>query len=214
MGLPSNPAARGALCCAGLSCVVIIGCSIAVLIINRSSQTLPTRAGITGPIQPAPPTTGGHAPWIAWRSASFMACPGGMIGNVIAGVFHVIWWAVAGDYFTKKYNAAHDVPMDNYRHAVMALCWTALSFAAIQFLFGIFGAVSMRGGDRGGDYEDRSDEKPHKHKHEHQSHAEMTDQHPPPPMANPYPAPPPPAGGYYPPPPPAGYSATQPPMAL
>ncbi|KAG2441655.1 hypothetical protein HXX76_003273 [Chlamydomonas incerta] len=140
---------------------------------------------------------------------ALMGCPTGVIGNSVSGVFHVIWFAVAGAYFTDKYNNAHELPLDNWRHAIMALCWTALSFGGVQLLVSIFACVSMR--DRGGDY--KQEEK--HHKHEHHSHAEMTDQHPPPPMANPYPAPPPPGAGYGypapPPPPPAAYGYGAPP---
>ncbi|KAG2441656.1 hypothetical protein HXX76_003274 [Chlamydomonas incerta] len=226
-----NPVAKAAICCSALCCVVLLGCSIAILVINRNELASVTyTCWYTWPY-----TTCTAYYWGCLASANFddttpcnylyavgalgifsasltlcfIACPGGMIGNLISAIFHVVWWAVAGDYFNSKYNEAHDVPLNNYRHAIMGLCWTNLSFSGVQFLVAIFGVVGMRnGGSRGGDYEDRSEDKHHKHKHEHQSHAEMTDQHPPPPMANPYPAPPPPAGGAYPPPPPpAGYPA-------
>ncbi|KAG2451901.1 hypothetical protein HYH02_003676 [Chlamydomonas schloesseri] len=127
----------------------------------------------------------------------FAPCPGGMIASIISGIFHIVWWAVSGWYFTGKYNDATSYPRSNYRHAAMALCWTNLAFGCIQFLMAIAGTFKGRG--RGDDYEEKEEKH---HKHEEKSHAEMTDQNPPPPLANPYPAPPPANPYPYPAPPP------------
>ncbi|PNW71389.1 hypothetical protein CHLRE_16g652250v5 [Chlamydomonas reinhardtii] len=218
----------GVLACMGACIVVIVACGIAILAINR--QHLADVTYTCWYVWPYTTCTAYY--WGCMASEDFsdstpcsylyavgsisifsglmtlacMGCPGGVIGNSVSGVFHIIWFAVAGAYFTDKYNGAHALPLDNWRHAIMALCWTSLSFGAVQLLVSVFACVKMR--DRGGEYEERP------HKHEHKSHAEMTDQHPPPPMANPYPPPPAPYGYGYPappPPPPAAYGYGAPP---
>ncbi|KAG2451902.1 hypothetical protein HYH02_003677 [Chlamydomonas schloesseri] len=215
----------------GLCVIIIIACSIAILAINRqhlsdvsyqcyyvwpytTCYTYYWGCMASEDFEDSTPCSymyavGSIGIFSGLMTLALMGCPGGVIGNSVAAVFHVIWFAVAGSYFTDKYNDAHNLPLGNWRHAIMALCWTALSFAGVQLLVSVFACVKMR--DRGGDYEER----PNKHNHhEHQSHAQMTDQHPPPNMApNPYPAPPPPAGYGYPapPPPPAAYGYGAPP---
>ncbi|KAG2441657.1 hypothetical protein HXX76_003275 [Chlamydomonas incerta] len=135
---------------------------------------------------------------------ALMGCPGAVAGNTIAGIFHLIWWAIAGSYFTDAWRDATALPLSNWRHAIMAMCWTAVAFSALQILTSVGSCMALR--KRGDDYEQRPESKPS---------AEMGAYAPAPHThgggGGGYPAPPPPGYGYGAPPPPAGYGYPPPP---
>eukprot|EP00198_Chlamydomonas_reinhardtii_P008888 XP_001698225.1 flagellar associated protein [Chlamydomonas reinhardtii] len=89
---------------------------------------------------------------------ALMGCPGAVAGNTVSGIFHLIWWAIAGSYFTDAWRDAHALPLDNWRHAIMALCWTAVAFSALQILTSVGSCVAMR--KRSDAYEERPGSKP------------------------------------------------------
>ncbi|PNW71391.1 hypothetical protein CHLRE_16g652350v5 [Chlamydomonas reinhardtii] len=222
-----DPRTKGLLCCVILCVTVIIACSIAVLSINNMhladvSSTcwgwgwgsscavyyygcMATKDFTDGSACSYLYSVGSISLFSCLMTMALMGCPGAVAGNTVSGIFHLIWWAIAGSYFTDAWRDAHALPLDNWRHAIMALCWTAVAFSALQILTSVGSCVAMR--KRSDAYEERPGSKPSAEMgayapapHAHHAHA-----------GGAYPAPPPPAPGYGAPPPPAGYGYPPPP---
>ncbi|KAG2494541.1 hypothetical protein HYH03_007308 [Edaphochlamys debaryana] len=225
--------------CLGLPCLAIIGCCCAILAIFR--QDLANRDTVCwyyyyGTYQCAVVTSGclmtqnpnnwqpcnyGYAVgsiglFSSTLSLCFLCMEWAPAGSVVSGIFHVIWFAVAGSYATDAWQDAQEYTMDSQRHAIMALCWSCMAMGAMQLLVSAVFCLHAR--KRPELYQER----PHKHDDD-SSHGGRNGNHhapPPPPPPGPggypgeyaYGAPPPPppgpgaypAGGY-------GYGAPPPP---
>lgn len=215
--------------CNGLLHVIIIGCAICVIVINRY-QLFDILYWVYVPYWPfyeylgvcayslteTTPCNYLYALGALSLVASVIIVPIGccargnvclLITELIFSICLAAWWLAGAIYFTDQYNDLDDggvSTVNDYRQAIMAVSWTAFACSVIACASSIWSFMVAR--KAGG-----------KKDHEHvptaatvppQAHGGYAYPPPPDPMSG-YPPAPPPAAPYYPPaagaPPPAAY---------
>lgn len=84
-------------------------------------------------------------------------CDCAAIGNLVAGIFDLIWWTIPASYFTSEWEDAPDkLPQEHWRHVNMGIMWAAVAVSALQIVVSVLQCLGGRKG-KGKEYEEKEE---------------------------------------------------------